>query len=149
MVKSVDPDQTTSVTERTNEAHEDVDLQEGMEDEDEEVAEYEDRWGETTSAAPVILEESGTLPTHTGTIDYFNTSHGYKELFAGGLLSKPMGQTRRCHSSVVTYVLLRCAVFLACSLHCIYPFLVLGHIRIYYHTSIKVMYLRKEELIML
>lgn len=76
MVKSVDPDQTTSVTERTNKALDDVDLQEGMEDEDEDVEEYGDRWGETTSAAPVILEESGTLPTHTGTIDYFTWTQG-------------------------------------------------------------------------
>lgn len=102
MVKSVDPDQTASVTERTNEPHDVLlshnrDLhQEGMDDEDEDVEEYGDRQGEMTSPAPMILEESGTPPAHTGNINYFNITHRHNELFAGGLLSKPMGQTHRC-----------------------------------------------------
>lgn len=53
MVKSVDPDGTTAVTDNKNE--------EGMEED-----EYGDWMEELTSPAPVILGEKGISPNHTG-----------------------------------------------------------------------------------
>lgn len=98
MIKSVDPDETTSGTEKKNEPDDVLvshnrDLhEEGMEGDGEEVE--EDQEGETSSPAPVILEDNRTVPNHTGNINYFNLTHPHKELFR--LLSKPMGQTHRC-----------------------------------------------------
>lgn len=72
MVKSVDPDGTTAVTESQNEPDDVVislhhDLhKEGMEEEGEE---YGDKLGEITSPAPVIR------PNRTGKNNYFNVTH--------------------------------------------------------------------------
>ena len=66
MVKSVDPDGTTSVTERKiNEPDDEVpprnrDLQEGGDEE------HGDKVGEVTTPAPLILEEMGIRPNSTG-----------------------------------------------------------------------------------
>lgn len=78
MVKSVDPDGTTSVTEKKNKTDNVVqslnrDLhEEGMEEDAEEVEEYGDKVGEMASPAPVILEEKEILPNRTGNDNYFN-----------------------------------------------------------------------------
>lgn len=110
MIKSVDPDETTSVTEKKNEPDDVLvshnrDLhEEGMGGGGEEVEEHGDQEGETSSPAPVILEDNRTVPNRTGNINYFNLTHRHKELF--GLLSKPMGQTHRC---------LKCHNFQNCS----------------------------------
>lgn len=70
MVKSVDPDGTTAVTENKKEPDDVVislsrDLhEEGMEEE--EVEDYGDELGEMTSPSPVIL------PNCTGNYNYFN-----------------------------------------------------------------------------
>lgn len=72
MIKSVDPDETTSGTEKKNEPDDVLvshnrDLhEEGMEGDGEEVE--EDQEGETSSPAPVILEDNRTVPNHTGNI---------------------------------------------------------------------------------
>lgn len=77
MVRSVDPDGTTSVAEKKN-MSDDVlaslnrDLQE---EEGEEWEEYGDKEGEMTSPAPVIYGEKGILPNHTGNDNYFNITH--------------------------------------------------------------------------
>ncbi|XP_070710328.1 collagen alpha-1(VII) chain [Pempheris klunzingeri] len=72
MVKSVDPDGTTSVTEERNES-DDVVIslnrdrhEEGME---EEVEEYGETVGEMTSPAPVILEEKEIPTNHTDALE--------------------------------------------------------------------------------
>lgn len=76
MVKSVDPDGTTSVTEKktmpddaavslNNDLHEE-------EGEEVEKGEYGDKVGEMTSPAPEILEEKRILQNHTGNYNYLN-----------------------------------------------------------------------------
>lgn len=76
MVKSVDPDGTTSVTEKktmpddaavslNNDLHEE-------EVEEVEKGEYGDKVGEMTSPAPEILEEKRILQNHTGNYNYLN-----------------------------------------------------------------------------
>ncbi|XP_044041741.1 collagen alpha-1(VII) chain isoform X2 [Siniperca chuatsi] len=77
MVKSVDPDGTTSVTEKKNVPDDVVvslnsDLhEEGMQEEGEEVEEkeYGDQVGEMTSPAPEILAEKWILPNHTDSLE--------------------------------------------------------------------------------
>ncbi|XP_051247897.1 collagen alpha-1(VII) chain isoform X3 [Dicentrarchus labrax] len=68
MVKSVDPDGTTSVTEKKN-VSEDVlvSVNHDVHEEviEKEVEEYGDNVGEMTSPAPVIHEEKGILPNRT------------------------------------------------------------------------------------
>lgn len=84
MVKSVDPDGTTAVTEKKNEADEVLPflnpvLHEKGEEEEEE-KDHGDNAGEMTSPAPMI-EENGILPNRTGNNDYFNITHQHKYIF--------------------------------------------------------------------
>ncbi|XP_056223924.1 collagen alpha-1(VII) chain isoform X3 [Seriola aureovittata] len=73
MVKSVDPDGTTMVTDSKNEREDEVISlsREGAEEagEQEEEEEYGDRMEEMTSPAPVILGEKGMLPNHTDSLE--------------------------------------------------------------------------------
>ncbi|XP_070785049.1 collagen alpha-1(VII) chain [Enoplosus armatus] len=88
MVKSVDPDGTTSVTEKKKEP-DDVavslnrDLQgEGMQEGEEaevEEEEYGDEVGGMSSPAPVILEEKGTLPNRTDSLEGGAAEWGHRK----------------------------------------------------------------------
>lgn len=83
MVKSVDPDGTTSANEKKNvpdDVATSLNREDGMEEEGEEAeeAEYGDKVGEMTSPAPVILEDKGILPNRTGNNNYFNITHRHK-----------------------------------------------------------------------
>lgn len=72
LVRSVDPDETVSVTEKKNEPgdvlhSQDLDLhEEGMQEEG--VEEHGDLVGDLSSPAPVMLEEDRTQPNRTGTM---------------------------------------------------------------------------------
>lgn len=80
MVKSVDPDGTTSAAEKKN-VPEDVvaspNREDGMEEEMEE-EEYGEKVGEMTSPAPVVLEDKGILPNRTGNNNNFNITHRHQ-----------------------------------------------------------------------
>ncbi|TKS90840.1 Collagen alpha-1(VII) chain [Collichthys lucidus] len=65
MVKSVDPDGTTSVAEKKN-TSDDVSASLPLQEEEgEEWEEYGDKEGDMTSPAPVVYGEKGILPNHT------------------------------------------------------------------------------------
>lgn len=72
MVKSVDPDETVSVTEKKIEHDvlhsQNLDLHEDEMQEEE----HGDLVGDLSSPAPMILEEDRTLPNRTGNMHYFN-----------------------------------------------------------------------------
>lgn len=83
MVKSVDPDGTTMMTDNKNEPEDVVislscDLHEGRMEEE-----------ELTSPAPVILGEKGILPNHTGKNNNLTTTCPHKLLLAR---SKPLAK---------------------------------------------------------
>ncbi|XP_070847875.1 uncharacterized protein [Chaetodon trifascialis] len=70
MVKSVDPDGTTAVTEHEpDDVLPFVNRDLNKEGEEEEKEEYGDKMGEMTSPAPVIREENGILPNRTDSPD--------------------------------------------------------------------------------
>lgn len=70
-IKSVDPDETASVTEKQKEP--DDLFSNKSEEKRRKGAEDEEEYGEMTSSAPVILEGNGSLPNRTG--NYFNITH--------------------------------------------------------------------------
>lgn len=78
MVKSVDPDGTTMMTDNKNEPEDVItslprELHEEVEEEGEEGK--EEVYGEMTSPAPVILGERGILPNHTGNNNSLNITY--------------------------------------------------------------------------
>ncbi|KAM7367132.1 hypothetical protein PAMP_015056 [Pampus punctatissimus] len=82
MVKSLDPDGTTTVTDNKSEPEDvvtslsrDRHEEELEEEEDEEVTDY----GEMTSPAPVILGEKGILPNHTDSLEEGTIKQGQRK----------------------------------------------------------------------
>ncbi len=87
LVKSVDPDGTTSVTGKQNEpGYALASLKRDFHEEGEEAVKYRDQGGEMTRSAPKILEEKEILPNRTGNDNYdnyFSITHQHKLLAVG------------------------------------------------------------------